>query len=149
MMQEISVPMQRQNIEQQPAVKKKRSTQAMFTSTVLCLEAFVVLFAMLAMAGLSDYSKAIVFTVGLVLSAALIGTCAFIRKPQGIIAGWILQGFLILGGFFINEMFFIGILFAIAWWYAVTKGKEIDVEVAQRQAEERAYFENLQQGEQQ
>ncbi|GAA3694996.1 DUF4233 domain-containing protein [Zhihengliuella alba] len=116
--------------------KKRRSVRIMFASTVLTLEAFVFLFATMSIAGLhgDEYGKPVVWTVGLALAAVSVLTCALLRKPLGFGIGWALQAVLVLAGFLDYYMFFIGALFAVAWWYAVTKGGELDAENRRRDA---------------
>ncbi|MGA7206881.1 MAG: DUF4233 domain-containing protein [Specibacter sp.] len=117
--------------------KKLRSTKMMFASTVLVLEAFVALFAGLAVFGLKDKNPLYLVVAG-VLAALLVVACAFIGKKWGPAVGWILQLLLIAGGFWEPSMFIVGVLFAIAWWYALHAGARIDRENvvrARKQAE--------------
>lgn len=114
--------------------KKRRSIQALFASSVLCLEAIVLFFLGMTVFGLNrGEDHAVWFIVGYsVLAVVAILTCAIIRKPAGIIVGWALQLVLILSGFWEYSMFLIGPLFALAWWYAVVKGRRMDVENRER-----------------
>ena len=129
--------------------KKRRSIRIMFASTVLVLEAFLVLFATLAVFGLQRdvLSPAIVLTGGLVLFAALIGTCAILSKPAGPVVGWILQLVIIATGFVQPEMFLVGAIFAATWWYGLKTGMRLDRENRQRDREqeewEKAHPESL------
>lgn len=114
--------------------RKRRSVQALFVSSVLCLEAIVLFFLGMTVFGLNrGEDHAVWFIVGYsVLAVVAILTCAIIRKPAGIIVGWALQLVLILSGFWEYSMFLIGPLFALAWWYAVVKGRRMDVENRER-----------------
>ncbi|MBG6083309.1 DUF4233 domain-containing protein [Zhihengliuella flava] len=117
--------------EWRPGMKKKRrSIKVMFASTVLTLEAFVFLFATLSVAGLygDELGDALVWGIGLGLSAVSIATCALLQRPAGYWIGWALQVVLIASGFIDYYFFLIGALFAAAWWYAVTKGAQLDAE---------------------
>lgn len=107
--------------------KKVRSTKMMFASVVLVLEAFVALFAGLALFGLKDKNP-IFLILGVVLAVLLVSACAFLAKKWGPAFGWILQLILIAGGFWEPSMFVVGVLFAVAWWYALYAGARIDRE---------------------
>lgn len=121
--------------------KKVRSVKVMFASTVLSLEAFVVIFATLVAFGLQPYGtpEPVIISVGVVLSLALIGTCAFLTKPIGYPAGWILQLLIIATGFAVPMMFLVGILFALCWWYGVRTGARLDRELAERVEAQRTW----------
>ena len=111
--------------------KKRRSTKIMFASVVLSLEAFVALFAALAIFGLSG-KNVVILVVGVLMAAVLIAACAFMTKKWGPALGWVLQLVLIAGGFLEPTMFVIGILFALTWWYALRAGGRIDIDNVQR-----------------
>ncbi len=114
--------------------KKRRSTKIMFASTVLLLEAFVVVFATLAVFGLrrDEISPALILTSGLVLSVVLILTCAVLTRPWGIGLGWVLQLVIIAGGFLEPTMFVIGLAFALTWLYGIRQGTRVDRENVER-----------------
>ena len=118
--------------------KKRRSIRIMFASTVLVLEAFLVLFATLVTFGLErdSMSPAVILAGGLVLFAALIGTCAILSKPAGPVIGWILQLVIIATGFLIPEMFLVGAVFAATWWYGLKTGMRLDRENRERDREQ-------------
>lgn len=118
--------------------KKRRSIRTMFASTILTLEAFMVLFATLAVFGLQRdvYPPALILGCGLALSAALIGTCALLAKPSGAVIGWILQLIIIATGFVEPMMFLVGALFAGTWWYGLRTGMRLDRENRQRDREQ-------------
>lgn len=121
--------------------KKRRSTKVMFASTVLLLEAFVVLFGTLTVFGLrrDDFPPVLIFSVGIGLALVYAFTCAVLTKPWGVALGWILQIVLILTGFLEPAMFLVGGLFAVAWWYGIRTGIRIDRESAQREREQAAW----------
>ncbi|MCQ1986583.1 DUF4233 domain-containing protein [Arthrobacter sp. zg-Y844] len=114
--------------------KKRRSVKVMFASTVLTLEAFVVLFGTLAVFGLhrDSISPPLLLSGGLLLAAALIGTCALLSKPSGPLIGWILQLVIIASGFLEPMMFLVGVLFAMTWWYGLKAGMRLDRENRER-----------------
>ncbi|MBP3036011.1 DUF4233 domain-containing protein [Arthrobacter sp. zg-ZUI100] len=118
--------------------KKRRSIRIMFASTMLVLEAFLVLFATLAVFGLQRdvISPVLIFGCGLALFAALIGTCAVLSKPAGPIIGWILQLVIIATGFLQPEMFLVGAIFAATWWYGLKTGMRLDRENRERDREQ-------------
>ncbi|KAD3720517.1 DUF4233 domain-containing protein [Arthrobacter yangruifuii] len=114
--------------------KKRRSIKVMFASTVLTLEAFVVLFGTLAVFGLhrDTVSPPLLLGGGVLLAAAMIGTCALLSKPAGPLIGWILQLVLIATGFLDWMMFLVGGLFAVTWWYGLRAGMRLDRENRER-----------------
>lgn len=114
--------------------KKRRSVKVLFASTVLALEAFVTLFGTLVAFGLrrDEIPAALILGVGLGLSAVLIATCAFLTRPAGIFAGWILQALITATGFIEPMMFLVGTLFALTWWYGLRTGTRLDRENAER-----------------
>lgn len=114
--------------------RRQRSVQAMFTSVVLSLEAVLLFFLGMTLFGLNrGADHAPWFAVGFtVLAVVAVLTCALVRRPLGIAIGWGIQLVLILAGFWEYSMFVIGPLFALTWWYAVTKGRQIDVENVRR-----------------
>jgi len=118
--------------------KKRRSVRVMFASTVLSLEAFVVLFGTLAVFGLQGdrVAPVAILAGGIVLAAALIATCAFLSKPAGPWIGWILQLAIIATGFLEPMMFLVGALFAGTWWYGLRAGARLDKENRQRDKEQ-------------
>ena len=121
--------------------KKRRSTKAMFASTVLLLEAFVVLFGTLTVFGLrrGEFPPVLIFGVGFTLFLVYVLTCAVVSRPWGVGLGWILQLVLILTGILEPAMFLVGGLFAVAWWYGIRTGIRIDRESAQREREQAAW----------
>lgn len=114
--------------------KKRRSIRVMFASTVLLLEAFVVLFATLAVFGLraDTIPVGLILGVGFGLSVVLILACALLTRSWGILLGWILQGLIILTGIAEPMMFIVGVLFALTWLYGIRTGARLDRENAER-----------------
>ena len=121
--------------------KKRRSTKVMFASTVLLLEAFVVLFGTLTVFGLrrDEFPPVLIFSVGAGSAHNNVFTCAVLNKPWGVALGWILQIVLILTGLLEPAMFVVGGLFAVAWWYGIRTGIRIDRESVQREREQAAW----------
>lgn len=125
----------------QPGQKKpRRSIRVMFTSTVLLGEAFVIAFFGLMLYGLHQDDGGLWYLLGsLILAVVAAGTSRLVKKPVGIVIGWIIQVLLIASGFLEPFGFLVGVAFAVAWWYAVVKGKQIDQENAQRDKQQEAW----------
>ena len=121
--------------------KKRRSIKVMFASTVLLLEAFVVLFATLVVFGLRADSipVGLILGAGLTLSAVLISSCALLTKRYGILLGWVLQVVIIATGIVEPMMFLVGALFALTWLYGLRTGARLDRENAVRDREQAAW----------
>jgi hypothetical protein len=118
--------------------KKTPSQHVNFSTTVLHLEAIVVLFGTQVAIGLHKdrFPQPVILSVGIALALVLVLCCALVRKPAGIALGWILQLLIIATGFVEPMMFVIGVLFALSWWYGVRTGMRLDRENAQRDAEQ-------------
>ena len=119
-------------------VKKPRSIRVTFASTVLVMEAVVLVFFGLAIVNLhrAEGTHAWVLWVSLVLAVVAILDCALLRRPLGYWSGWGIQIALLAGAFLEYTMVFVGVGFGLAWWYAVTKGAQLDRENAERHAAE-------------
>lgn len=115
-----------------------RSVKVLFASTVLSLEALMMFFYGLMAWGLHQHEWFAWWLFGgsLVVSALLVVTCALLRAQWGWILGWVLQFVIIAGGFFEPLMFGIGVIFLGCWWFAVVKGRQLDVEKHARYVEE-------------
>ncbi|WP_415855983.1 DUF4233 domain-containing protein [Sinomonas sp. G460-2] len=118
--------------------KKRRSVRVQFASVVLLTEAFVALFATLAVFGLRghEYGPGLVLGVGFGLIAVLVLACAVVRRPWGMAIGWLLQLVLIALGFVEPMMFVVGVLMGLAWWYAIRTGTRLDRENVVRDREQ-------------
>lgn len=117
-----------------------RSVKILFASSVLCLEALLMFFYGLMAWGLyqNEWFAWWLFGGSLVVSALLVISCAFLGRPLGYWMGWILQFAIIAGGFFELMMIPVGIAFLLCWWYAVTKGAQLDREKMERYRMEEA-----------
>ena len=99
-------------------------------SSVLCFEAFVILFFALVAMKLSGLGAGPVWALcgpAMVVSILL---CGMLRKRWAYGAGWIFQVALIAGGFLVTDMFFVGAIFAALWYAALKAGRRIDAEKA-------------------
>ncbi len=111
-----------------------RSVRILFASSVLSLEALLMFFYGLMAWGLyqNEWFAWWLFGGSLVVAALLITTCAFLKRPLGYWMGWGLQFVIIAGGIFEPFMYLIGAAFLLCWWYAVTKGAQLDREKMDR-----------------
>ena len=126
--------------EWRPGMKKKqRSTKMMFASTVLVCEALLAVFVTLAAFGLKRGEPAVVLSLGAAVALLCIFNCALLGKKIGYIIGWILQVVFFLSGFILVDMFDLAAAFALCWWFALSKGGEIDVENKRRAAAQEAW----------
>lgn len=126
--------------EWRPGMKKKqRSTKMMFASTVLVCEALLAVFVTLAAFGLKRGEPAVVLSLGAAVALLCIFNCALQGKKIGYIIGWILQVVFFLSGFILVDMFYLAAAFALCWWFALSKGEEIDVENKRRAAAQEAW----------
>ena len=121
--------------------RRRRSVRALFTSTILMLEAVLIFLVGMTLFGLHRGAPQAPWFAGgsVVLAVVAVLTCALVQKPVGIAVGWAIQAVLILSGFWEPSMFVIGTLFALTWGYAVVKGRQIDVENARRAREQAAW----------
>ncbi|MGC0250971.1 DUF4233 domain-containing protein [Pseudactinotalea sp. Z1748] len=121
-----------------PGERPRRSARVIFCTTVLTLEAFVVLFATLVGIGLDLGEPALVWAVGGVSALACLVLAGLARHRIGRILGSVMQGLLIASGLIIPMMVVVGIIFAVIWVVALRLGRRIDVERAECDEAERA-----------
>jgi len=95
-------------------------------STVLFLEAIVVLLAIPIAINVSNTNATLALLIGVGLAGALVLTVAVITKPIAVPIGWVLQVLVISSGIVVTTMFFVGGLFALLWFYAVRNGQRVD-----------------------
>lgn len=95
-------------------------------STVLILEALVVLLAIPIAINVSDANATYALVIGIALAGLLVLTVGVITKPIAVPIGWVLQVLVIASGIVVPTMFFIGGLFALLWFYAVRNGQRVD-----------------------
>ncbi|MCU1636375.1 MAG: hypothetical protein JWQ68_1614 [Cryobacterium sp.] len=104
-------------------------------SIVLGFEVIVVFLAALVMFGLGALPPVVALVGGVVMCLLLLATVALLRFPAAYLAGWILQGVLVLSGFFNPAMFFIGAMFAGMWIYCMVTGDRIDRQQSRQEKE--------------
>lgn len=114
--------------------KRARSIRATFMSSVLVMEAFVLVFFGLAMFGVNRGTAMAPWALAVSLALAVIAilTCALVQKRVGVWIGWVIQILLVGSAFIEYTMAIVGVGFGLAWWYAVTKGAQIDSENVRR-----------------
>lgn len=95
-------------------------------STVLILEALVVLLAIPIAINVSDANATYALIIGIALAGLLVLTVGVITRPIAVPIGWVLQVLIIASGIVVPTMFFIGGLFALLWFYAVRNGQRVD-----------------------
>ncbi|MGP7960719.1 DUF4233 domain-containing protein [Sanguibacter sp. A247] len=122
-------------------IEAKPSARTQFTSTILVLEAFVVLFACFVAMGLQGVagagadavppmSDAAIWTSGGVLMAVLIILSRAVGSPAGLVAGSIGQVVVLATGFVVPMMWVVGGVFVVLWVISVRLGGRIDRERA-------------------
>ncbi len=92
----------------------------------LGLEAFVVFFATLVAASLAAVPAATAWIAGLVLTVACIVGAGLVRRPGGLVVGWVLQGLVLATGFWVPAMFALGGIFLVLWVWFLLLGNRID-----------------------
>lgn len=95
-------------------------------STVLILEALVVLLAIPIAINVSDANATYALIIGIALAGLLVLTVGVITKPIAVPIGWVLQVLVITSGIVVPTMFLVGGLFALLWFYAVRNGQRVD-----------------------
>lgn len=133
------LPVPGQPIEAKPSARKQ------FTSTILVLEAFVVLFACFVAMGLQGVtgagmdavpamSDATIWTAGGILMAVLVVLSRFVGSPEGLVAGSVAQVVVLATGLVVPMMFVVGAVFAVLWVMSLRLGGRIDRERAEYDA---------------
>ena len=95
-------------------------------STVLILEALVVLLAVPIAINVANVNATYALVIGIALAGLLVLTVGVITKPIAVPIGWVLQVLVIASGIIVPTMFFIGGLFALLWFFAERNGQRVD-----------------------
>lgn len=122
-------------------IEAKPSARTQFTSTILVLEAFVVLFACFVAMGLQGVagagadavppmSDAAIWTSGGVLMAVLVVLSRAVGSPAGLVAGSVAQVVVLATALVVPMMWVVGGIFVILWVASVRVGGRIDRERA-------------------
>lgn len=100
--------------------------RARLLATCLVLEAFVVFFATLVASALSRVPDATVWTVGLVLVAVCLLAAGLVRRPGGVVVGWVVQVLVLGTAVVVPAMAVLGVVFAALYGWFVVLGGRID-----------------------
>jgi hypothetical protein len=104
-------------------------------ASVLAAEAFVVFFATIVAANLSDDVRAgTAWAVGGGFAVACLLLSGLLRHRWAYALGWALQVALFASGFVVTTMFFLGAVFAGLWVAGLWYGRKVDHLKAQRAA---------------
>lgn len=138
--------------EWQPGqVRPPRSVKALFASTVLCLEAVLMLFFGLAAWGLNqnEWFAWWIFAGACTVAVLCVAACAVLHRPWGEAVGWALQVVIVASfvavalvtsqGLIVSLSILPGLAFGACWWYAVSRGAQIDREKMERYRLEEEY----------
>lgn len=120
----------------EPAARRKSPARPQFASSVLVLEAILVLFATLAAYGLAaakqtTFSTGTAWLVGGVLMVALVVLSRTVTRPGGYVAGSVAQALVLAAGVVVPMMALVGAVFVIMWVVALRLGGRIDRERAE------------------
>ncbi len=110
--------------------RRKAPAKRQFASTVLLLEAFLVLFATLVAFGLRVEEPMTVWVTGGVLMVVLIVLSRLVGQPGGYVAGSVVQVMVLAVALVIPQMIVIGLVFLAMWVTALRLGGRIDRERA-------------------
>lgn len=102
------------------------TTVVRLAATCLVLEAFLVLFAILAAIGLSDLPDSTVWLAGGALALTCLAVAGLVRRPAGLVLGTALQAVIVATGVWVPAMFFLGALFVALWVWFLHLGARID-----------------------
>ena len=103
-------------------------TVTRLAATCLVLEAFLVLFGVLAAVGLSDVPDSTLWAGGGALLLACLVLAGAVRSRVGLVLGTVLQVALLATGLVVTPMFFMGALFAGLWAWFLYLGARIDAD---------------------
>lgn len=105
-------------------------------STVLVIEAIIVMLAALVAAGTGAIdSMGASLAIGGFIAVLLVVAVGTLGRNFGITIGWILQLLVLAWGFWVPAMWVVGGIFTVLWFFAVRNGTRIDALKAQRAAE--------------
>lgn len=107
-------------------VRRGRSAREQLLSTVLALEAVVVVFASFVAYGLSGLDPVVVFVVGGGLIAVLFVVAALQRFPWAVWLGWAMQVVLLATGFVVPMMVLVMVVFGGMWVWAFVRVRQIE-----------------------
>lgn len=106
--------------------RRERSAREQLLSTVLALEAVVVVFATFVAYGLSGIDPFVVFVAGGALIAVLFVVAALQRYPWAVWLGWAMQLVLLSTALIIPMMVVVMIVFGGMWIWAFVRVRQIE-----------------------
>lgn len=122
-------------MSREPRPRRVRSTSESLLSIVLALEAVLMFFVTLTAFGLKAVPAPTAFIGGAALIVALILVSGLLRFSWGVWLGWVMQAVLIATGILLPVMYVIGAAFVAIWVYCFVKGRQIDIQRSQHQAD--------------
>lgn len=117
-----------------PRIVRKKPAKPQFASTMLVLEAVVVLFATLTASRLIDVPTATVWIIGGVLALVLVVLSRTVTAPGGYIAGSVVQLPVLAISIVIPLMIPVAVVFIALWVVSLWLGAKIDRERAEYDA---------------
>jgi Protein of unknown function (DUF4233) len=102
-------------------------------SSVLALEAVVLMLVAAPMITVYDVTPAVAVAVCLGLGAVALLTCALLRSPAGVVLGSLVQVAAVGLGFVVPIMFVLGVIFGAIWVAALVLGRRVDAIKAERE----------------
>ena len=95
-------------------------------SSVLAMEAIVILLATSLAASMGTADPTLAWIVGAVLIVLLVAGTRTLGKPYGATVGWVLQALVLATALVTPVMWIVGGIFAILWYLAVRNGRRVD-----------------------
>lgn len=106
--------------------RRQRSTTESLLSIVLLLEAILLFFVSLVLFGLKTVSPLVAFGGGAAFVVVILATILLVRRPVGIVIGWVIQAALIALGLLNPVMYVVGVGFTAFWSWCFVRGRQID-----------------------
>ncbi|GHG43782.1 membrane protein [Flavimobilis marinus] len=118
-------------------VRPKKSAKVLFTSTILVLESFVMVFATLALYGLRtvpdvapSLPPGLIWGLGGTMVVVLLVLSRLVGRPGGYLAGSLAQLPVVAAGFVVPMMFVVAAIFVVLWVVSLRLGARVDRERA-------------------
>lgn len=122
-------------------VRPKKSAKVLFTSTILVLESFVMVFATLVLYGLRNVPDAapslppgLIWGLGAAMVVVLMVLSRLVGRPGGYLAGSLAQVPVVAAGFVVPMMFVVAAIFVVLWVVSLRLGARVDRERAEYDA---------------
>jgi len=103
-------------------------------SSVLALEAIVLLLVVPVAVVIFDVDVAVGATAGVVLIALCVVAIAGLGRGWGYRLGWVVQALSVALGFVVPVMFVLGGIFALLYYYALRIARDVEAAKAAREA---------------